>query len=55
MSAVAAAPQASAKPVDERKTYLTALKEALFEEMELEVPQEPLQKRAIVPPPNAPN
>ena len=23
----------------------------LFEEMELEVPQEPLQKRAIVPPP----
>ena len=35
MSAVAAAPQASAKPVDERKTYLTALKEALFEEMEL--------------------
>jgi TldD protein len=27
----------------------------LFEELELEVPQEPLQKRAIVPPPNAGN
>jgi TldD protein len=25
----------------------------LFEEMELEIPQEPLQKRAIVPPPGA--